>query len=93
MHQINDPKDELIWKQARRRVAFKRSFAMYCIVNAFFWALWFFGNSDEVYSSKVPWPIWPMLGWGIGIAFQYYKAYMSNEPSDVEREYEKLKNK
>lgn len=93
MNPINDPKDELIWKQARRRVAFKRSLAMYCIVNAFFWALWFFGDTGDVYESKVPWPIWPMLGWGIGIAMQYYKAYMSDEPGAVEKEYEKLKNK
>lgn len=92
MHQINDPKDELLWKQARRRVNFKRSLATYCIVNAFFWALWFFGDHDYSY-SKVPWPVWPMLGWGIGIAFQYYKAYMSNEPDAVEKEYDKLKNK
>jgi hypothetical protein len=91
MQQVNDPKEELLWKQARRRVNFKRSFATYCIVNAFFWALWFFGDRDYSY-GQVPWPVWPMLGWGIGIAFQYYKAFMSNEPDAVEKEYEKLRN-
>lgn len=93
MNTINEPKDELLWKQARRRVTFKRNLAVYIIVNTFFWALWYFGNTDEVYTSKVPWPIWPMLGWGIGIAMQYYKAYMSDEPNAVEKEYEKLKGK
>lgn len=92
MNPINDPKDELLWKQARRRVAFKRQLAAYIIVNSFFWALFFFSGTDKVYSGKIPWPIWPMLGWGIGIAFSYYKAYMADEPNAVEKEYEKLKD-
>lgn len=87
-----DPKDEMLWRQARRRVNFKRSFAMYCIVNAFFWALWFFSDDTSYRWTWVPWPVWPMLGWGIGIAMQYYKAYMSDEPGAVEKEYEKLRN-
>lgn len=91
MQQVNDPKDELLWKQARRRVGFKRQLAMYIIVNAFFWALWFFSDKDS--AAGVPWPIWPMLGWGIGIAMSYYRAYMSDEPNAVEKEYDKLKNK
>jgi hypothetical protein len=93
MNPINDPKDELLWKQARRRVSFKRQFAGYLIVNVFLWAMYFMQGSqyDQRYSI-VPWPLWCTVGWGIGIAFSYYKAYHSNEPGAVEREYEKLKN-
>lgn len=92
MTSISDPKDELLWKQARRRVSFKRQFAAYIIVNAFLWAMYFMQGNGEHYYGIAPWPLWSTLGWGIGIAFGYYKAYHSNEPGAVEREYEKLKN-
>jgi hypothetical protein len=31
------------------------------------------------------------LGWGIGLAFQYYEAYGGNQDDLVQREYDKLK--
>ena len=42
----------------------------------------------------LPWPIFPMLGWGIGLAIQYMKAYhIFGESSLEQKEYEKLKAK
>jgi hypothetical protein len=38
-----------------------------------------------------PWPIWVMLGWGIGIAFQYFDAYHGSKQELEQQEYEKLK--
>jgi hypothetical protein len=38
-----------------------------------------------------PWPIWPMLGWGIGLTSHYFAAYGHNDERKLaEREYEKL---
>jgi hypothetical protein len=32
-----------------------------------------------------------MMGWGVGIAFQYFQAYHGNKFSNTREEYEKLK--
>lgn len=41
----------------------------------------------------MPWPVWSMLGWGIGLLFQYLNAYGGAKQDLVEKEYKKLKNK
>ncbi len=82
-------RDEELWKIAKERVAFKWSFASYIIVNSFLVGIWYFSSNHYTYF----WPIWPMLGWGIGIAFQYARAYQGNNFNSVENEYNKLKNK
>jgi hypothetical protein len=81
MEVIDDP----LMKIARKRVGFKKNFASYVIVNGFLWAIWYF--TDRGY----PWPIWPMLGWGVGIAFNYVDAYELDKSDMVNKEYEKLK--
>lgn len=36
-----------------------------------------------------PWPIWPTMGWGIGLVFNYLAVYKFKDTA--EKEYEKLK--
>jgi hypothetical protein len=43
--------------------------------------------------NHLPWPIWPMLGWGLGLGIQYVNAYVIEVGSLEQREYDKLKNK
>jgi hypothetical protein len=89
-----DNRDEQLWRIAKKRAAFKKQLASYLIINGFLWALWFFTTSkhDSDY-NMVPWPIWSTLGWGIGLAFSYYGAYMDNRETDTMREYQKMKDK
>lgn len=83
-------KDQELWRLAKRRVSFKKHLATYLIVNLFFWCIWWFsGERDE--EGGFPWPAWSMLGWGIGVAFEFVSVYLSNKTDSVEREYEKLK--
>jgi hypothetical protein len=86
-------KERMLWKQAKKRVEFKRHLWTYIIINGFLWALWLFGGMDKNENEFMPWPIWPTLGWGIGIVFNYFGAYHSDKAGAVEREYEKLKNR
>jgi len=84
-------KDEMIWKAAKKRVAFKRNLLAYIVVNTFLWAIWFF-TGRELAESMIPWPLWPMLGWGVGLTFQYFGAYVFFDKTDaVEKEFEKIK--
>jgi hypothetical protein len=83
-----EQKDDQLWKMAKKRAAFKVSLASYFFVNSLLVAIWFF--SSGINSNF--WPIWPMLGWGFGLSFQYLGAYHGNSIFSTEQEYEKLKN-
>lgn len=93
MSHYNQPpegKDPALWEIAQRRASFKSHLAVYLVINAFMWGIWFFNQKDH--GTGYPWPIWTTLGWGIGVAFHYIGAYVYPKANSVEREYEKLKN-
>ena len=86
-------KDPALWELAQKRASFKGHLVSYIIVNAFFWVLWYFtGQHVDHDEMRFPWPIWPMLGWGIGLAFHFAGAYIFPKHNTVENEYQKLKN-
>ena len=84
-------KDPQMWQLAQRRASFKGHFTTYLIMSIFFWLLWYFAGS-RTYGNGVPWPVWPMLGWGIGVALHYLGAYGNGRQNNVGKEYEKLMN-
>ena len=88
-------KDERLWQMAKKRAGFKRHLYTYIIMNSFFWILWLVtsGRQHQHDHIGLPWPVWPMLGWGIGLAFNYFDAYHKAGNSLEEREYDRLKNK
>lgn len=87
-----EERDPVLWDIARKRASFKTGLITYLVVNAFLWGIWFFTGSRSG-SYGWPWPIWPTLGWGVGVIFHYFRAYVHNEGDAAEREYDKLKNK
>ena len=90
---MEEQRDEQLWQKAKKRADFQRSLAAYFVVNAFLWLIWWFTAGGRGYNRETPWPIWSMLGWGIGLLFQYLNAYGGSKKDLVEKEYEKLKNK
>lgn len=89
-------KDAALWKIAKRRTRFKYHVLIYFIMNLFFWTLWYISlknnSSLPARIETVPWPVWPMVIWGIGIFFNYLGAY-KNKGSITQKESDKLKNK
>lgn len=87
-----DKKDPQIWAIAKKRASFKAHLYSYILVNGFLWAIWFFTTSAEHRMHSTPWPVWPLLGWGIGLAFHFVSAYFIqfDEKVAAEKEYEKL---
>lgn len=85
----HDPK---LWELARKRASFRSNLVTYFIVNAFLWALWYFTYGRN-HNDNLPWPIWPMLGWGLGLIMHYFDAFVYPKGNATEREYEKLKRK
>lgn len=81
--------DERLWRLARRRAAFKRHLYIYLVINAFLWAIWWFTTGHR--NGSYPWPVWAMLGWGVGLGFQYFDAYSGNKQDMAIEEFKKLK--
>lgn len=92
----NEMKNPELWRIARNRASFKSHALIYFIVNFLLWTMWYIKLRNNVtpYFERnvIPWPVWPMIGWGIGLVFHYYSAY-KRKNSLAEKEYEKLKNK
>ncbi len=85
--------DEQIHKMAKERVGFKQHAATYVLVNAFLILTWFLTlRAWEGTSWDTFWPIWPILGWGIGLAFHAYGVYGPGQDA-VAREEERLRRK
>lgn len=82
-----DKRDELLWRIAKKRAAFKQACTVYFFVNAFLVGIWFFSTGPFGYF----WPKWPMLGMAFGLAVQYFDAYQGNAIFSAEDEYKKLK--
>ena len=83
-------KDPQLWHIARKRASFKSHLVTYLIVNAGLWLIWFFTGA-RIYGNGIPWPVWGMFGWGIGLVSHYISAYHTSGDNLIEREYEKLK--
>ncbi len=83
---IMESTDKQLWSIAKKRAKFKRGASAYVLVIPFLWAIWYVTMPGEF-----PWPIWPMLGWGLGLGIQYMYAYVILEGSLEQKEYEKLK--
>jgi len=88
---MEEQRDEKLWRIARKRAAFQRSLVSYFVVNAFLWFIWWYTIGRRGINHEMPWPVWVMIGWGIGLIFQYLNAYGGSQRDLVEKEYEKLK--
>lgn len=83
-------KDDALWQVAKKRAAFKKQLVSYFLVNSLLIGIWMLSSykTDDI---NYFWPIWPILGWGVGLGFSYADAYHTNNLFSTEKEYEKLK--
>ncbi len=79
-------KDEHLRRMAKRRVEFRDHLLVYIIVNAILIGI----NMWTV--PQFWWFLFPLVFWGIGVAFHWREAYHGDEEARVEREYRKLKS-
>ena len=88
---METPRNEFIWRKAKKRAGFKMHLKSYVIVNSGLWLLWLVTVFPNFGNDHLPWPVFPMLGWGIGLAMHYIGSYGNlDEKGLAEREYEKL---
>jgi len=65
-------------KRVKARRDFKTHVAAYVIVNLFLIGIWALGDRGFF------WPIWVMLAWGIGLAFNAWDVYFKKPISEQE---------
>jgi 2TM domain/Adenylate and Guanylate cyclase catalytic domain len=65
--------------------AFGRHLTIYVAVNLLLVAIW------AITSRRYFWPIWPILGWGVGLGLNYRNVFLTRPISDdeIRRELEK----
>lgn len=78
---------------ARKRVADKKKFHKHLATYIIFSCFFFFINMTS--GSHQIWFIYPVLGWGIGIASEYYKVYVSPnlEEEAIQKEMRRLEQR
>ena len=76
--------EQQIYEKARRRVAFRIHFITFILGTIINWLVWM------VYPTQHVWPIWPTLGWGIGIASHYLGVFYPGSIFSVEKEIQKM---
>jgi len=89
---MEEQRDEKLWQIAKRRADFQDSLVGFVVVTVICWAIWYFTTGRNGYNTGTPWPLWVMLGLGIGLVLKFIKAYKTDKDTLAEREYEKLKN-
>lgn len=80
---------EIATKRVRAKKAFYSHLTVYIIVNLMLVAIWYFTGAGYF------WPMWVMLGWGIGLVLNavatFSKHDVSWEMREIEKEVEKIK--
>jgi hypothetical protein len=66
--------------RAKARAAFQRHLFTYAWVNALLVVIWALTNFGGYF-----WPVWPLLGWGIGLASHAFSAYGPRADEDEPR--------
>ena len=90
-----DNRDARLWMQAKKRAGFKSHLISYILVNALLWVIWWLSVPEGSMAGQIPWPVWPSVGWGIGLIFHYVFTYLVRHDGQdiVDREYKKLVRK
>jgi hypothetical protein len=78
-------------QRLRKKSEFRSHLTSYVLVNAALVVIWALTGGPGSYF----WPIWPILGWGVGIGFHAWETYgqKSHGPSEdqIRREMDKLR--
>jgi hypothetical protein len=78
---------ELAITHLRKRRDLQAHLLAYVLVNLFLTGIWLLTNPGGFY-----WPMFPLLGWGIGLAFHIWDVYAPEAPSEdrIRQEMERL---
>ena len=73
--QISPEEEAKLERMASRRTGFKKHFAIFFLVNAFLWVVWYILFSDSAESTFLMAILFVFLVWFLGIALHYMIVY------------------
>jgi hypothetical protein len=81
---------QLAITQLRKKRDLQAHLLAYILVNLFLNGIWLLTNPGGFY-----WPMFPLFGWGIGVAFHVWDVYAPETPPEdrVRREMDRLSNR
>lgn len=87
-----DQRRELAIQRLKGRHDFRVHLVIYLLVNAALIVLWYVMNAGADGDQGFFWPIFPLVGWGIGLAIHAYTVYFppSLTEEDIQRELKRL---
>jgi hypothetical protein len=76
-------------RQLKKKRDLQAHLLVYTLVNTFLMVIW------AVTGAHFFWPIFPIVGWGIGVVMNAWDVYRSEEPDEeqIRGEIERLKKK
>jgi hypothetical protein len=72
---------EVAVQSLHRKQAFARHAVVYVLVNLMLIGVWLVGGITS--GQWAPWFLFPLFGWGIGLALQGWSAYQGQAPSEA----------
>ena len=81
---MDDRREEAIRRLKAKR-GFRQHLATYAVVNGFLVVIWAITGEGDF------WPVWPMAGWGLGLALHGWGVYGQRPitEAEIQREMEK----
>jgi hypothetical protein len=81
---------QLAITRLRKRRELQAHLLAYVLVSLFLNAIWLLTNPGGFY-----WPMFPMFGWGIGVAFHIWNVFSPEVPPEerIDREMERLRGR
>lgn len=75
------------FKRIQKRRDFFAHLTVFVLVNGALMAIWALVSSDSLF-----WPMFPMLGWGIGLVMHAWDVFVAPDitEADVDREVERM---
>ena len=76
-------------KRLKKRRDFRGHLLVYALVNAFLVVIWAMTNPDGFF-----WPVFPLVGWGIGVVMNAWDVYVAQDFSEdeIHREMQRLQH-
>ena len=77
-----DDRREAAIRRLKARRGFRQHLAMYAVVNGFLVVIWAITGDGDF------WPVWSMVGWGIGLALHGWGVYGERPITEAEIQHE-----
>lgn len=75
-----EPRREMAIKRIRAKNGFKIHLLVYLIINGISVMSWAVGEAGKPLPAGFFWPVFLIVGWGVGLISHAYVAYRGNRP-------------